>query len=152
LWKVAVPGTGHSSPIVVKGRVFLQTATDTERTLLCYDADKGTLRWQRSAPGKFSRVHGRNTLASSSPCSDGERVFTTFWDGKTVTLAAYDLDGKPLWAERLGNYENTGKTNRHGAAFSPIAHGGKVFINFDRTGAAAVLALDARTGKKIWEQ
>src|SRR5689334_220230 len=39
LWKVAIPGSGNSSPIASGGKVFLQTATPdgTRRLLLCLD-------------------------------------------------------------------------------------------------------------------
>ena len=49
LWKVAVPGKGHASPIVVEDRVFLPTANDENNTmsLLCYDRASGTLHWKK---------------------------------------------------------------------------------------------------------
>jgi outer membrane protein assembly factor BamB len=168
LWKAEIPGAGHSSPIVVKGRVFLQSATrdGSQRMLLCYDADTGKLRWSKSMPGeKVPSIHAKNTLASSTPASDGERVFAMFWDGRVVTLYAHDLDGAELWSASLGGY-----VSQHGFGSSPVAYGGKVFINYDQDdpaqapkprpgdpppgpvpeNAAEVLAFDAATGAKVW--
>src|SRR4051812_33730699 len=50
LFKVEIPGKGHSSPIVSKGKVFLQSAsTDTkERYLLCLDAISGKILWTKT--------------------------------------------------------------------------------------------------------
>ena len=47
VWKVAVPGRGHSTPIVVGNRVFLQTAdeTDKSQSVLCYDRRTGKRLW-----------------------------------------------------------------------------------------------------------
>src|SRR5262245_6438905 len=75
LWKAEVPGTGHASPIVVKGRVFLQSSSDdaSQRTLYCYDAATGRLKWGKSTPGHKAPVHAKSSLASSTPASDGER-------------------------------------------------------------------------------
>jgi outer membrane protein assembly factor BamB len=162
-WKVEVPGVGHSSPIVVKGLVFLQTSSKdgSQRTLLCYDATTGELKWTRSTPGQKAHTHAKSSLASSTPASDGERVFVLFWDGRVVTLNAYGLDGAELWSASLGGY-----VSQHGVGMSPVAHGGKVFVNYDqddpkqaqKTGAdvppaenpAEVLAFDAKTGAKVW--
>ena len=48
-WKTAIPGRGHSTPIVVGGRVFLQTADDKQRTqsVLCFDRQSGRVLWNR---------------------------------------------------------------------------------------------------------
>src|SRR5262249_54195381 len=116
LWKVEIPGLGHSSPIVVKGLVFLQSATrdGSQRMLLCYDAATGDLKWTKTAPGqKVPTAHAKNSLASSTPASDGERVFALFWDGRVVTLQAYDLAGKDLWSASLHGY-----ISQHGAGMS----------------------------------
>src|SRR5262249_61143200 len=47
LWKSAIPGRGHSSPIVVGDRVILATAEEDRDTqsLLCFDRSSGNLRW-----------------------------------------------------------------------------------------------------------
>jgi outer membrane protein assembly factor BamB len=168
VWKVDVPGVGHSSPIVVKGRVILESASrdGAQRMLLCYDAGTGQLKWTKTDPGqKVPTIHAKNSLASSTPTSDGERVFALFWDGRVVTLYAYDLDGNEKWSASLGGY-----VSQHGVGMSPVAYGGKVFVNYDQDdpsmaqkprpgevppgpvaeNPAEVLAFDAKTGEKLW--
>jgi outer membrane protein assembly factor BamB len=148
LWKTALPGIGHSSPIVGAGRVFLQSASADGRTrwLLCLDAATGKVRWQREAPGHSAKTHKKNTLASSTPALDGERVYAAFWDGENITLAACDFEGKPVWSRDLGSF-----TSQHGAGFSPVVVDGKVILSNDQDGSAVLLALDARTGKTCWQ-
>ena len=64
LWKVLVPGIGHSSPIVSGGRVFLTAfLPDTgDRVLICFDRQTGKQLWQKAvltAPPE--KMHKNNT-------------------------------------------------------------------------------------------
>lgn len=146
LFKTDLPGVGHSSPIVVGNRVLLLSATNAERLLLCFDATTGKRLWSRAAPGGVAKKHPKSSFASSTPASDGERVYCVFWDGQSVALHGYDLSGKPLWTEDLGPF-----ASQHGPGFSPVVVDGKVIVNNDQDGAASLLAFDAKTGKKAWE-
>jgi outer membrane protein assembly factor BamB len=148
LWKAAIPGLGHSSPVVGGGRVFLQSAAADGRArwLLCLDAGTGKLLWQQEAPGRRAHTHEKNTLASSTPALDAERVYAAFWDGQDVHLCAYGLDGTPAWARDLGPFRS-----QHGAGFSPVVAGDKVLLSNDQDGSAVFLALEARTGKTLWQ-
>jgi len=149
LWKTAIPGVGHSSPIVHAGRVYLQSSSTDgkERWLLSLDAVKGDLVWKTPAPGRKARIHPRNSLASSTPATDGERVYAVFWDGKDIHLAAYDCkDGKPIWEKNLGGFKS-----QHGVGHSPMLIDGKVILADDQDGASHLFAFDARSGEKAWE-
>src|SRR5205085_11857700 len=58
-WKVPIPGKGNSSPVVVRGKLFLQSASPdgSERQLLCLDAATGQTLWSRAAPGAGATIH-----------------------------------------------------------------------------------------------
>ncbi len=147
LFRAEIPGAGHSSPIVVGKRVYLLSATDEARLVLCYDALSGKKLWEKSVSGgKGKMADRRSSLASSTPCSDGERLICSFWDGKRVSLHAYDFDGGELWTKDLGSF-----TSQHGPGFSPIVVGGKVIINLDHDKSAVLQAFDAKTGKLAWQ-
>ncbi len=47
LWSVRTP-KGHSSPIVMGGRVFLSAHEGDERIVLCFDAATGRKIWRKS--------------------------------------------------------------------------------------------------------
>jgi outer membrane protein assembly factor BamB len=145
LWTTSLPGSSHSSPIVVKGKVYLLSATQTQRLLVCIDAIKGNQLWTKTVPGKVGRTHRKSSLASATPCSDGEKVYCVFWDAKNVGLYAYDLAGKLVWQRGLGAF-----TSQHGPGFSPIVYGGKVIVNNDQDGKATLQAFDAKTGEPAW--
>ena len=68
LWKVPIPGRGHSSPIVWDQHLFLQTASDdgSKRFLLWLDTSNGKTRWSRSVEAAKAHTHLKNSLASAS--------------------------------------------------------------------------------------
>ncbi len=148
LWKLPLPGLGHSSPIVWGHRLFVQAAPPggKDRLLLCVHVADGKVLWSRSVPGTTAHTNERNTLASSSPATDGERVYASFWDGKQILLAAYDIDGGPIWQRALGGFKS-----QHGAGASPVVFQDKVFLANDQDGASTLYAFDSKTGRTAWE-
>ncbi len=148
LWKVAIPGIGNSSPVIWGDRLFLQSssADGMERTLRCLNVADGKTRWSKSLPAATARTHVKNTLASSSPATDGERVYALFWDGAEVTLYAFEFEGKEVWKRPLGNF-----SSQHGAGASPIVYKDKVILANDQDGSAMVYAFDAKSGKDVWK-
>src|SRR5947209_19545741 len=50
-WKAALPGVGHSSPIVWGDRVLLQSATEKERLLVCLRVSDGKPLWTHTETG-----------------------------------------------------------------------------------------------------
>lgn len=161
-WKVRIPGSGNSSPVISKGKLFIQSASDDgrERLLLCLDAATGKTLWTQSVHGsKPGRLNKLNSLASATPAVDGERVYALSWDGTSTSLAAYDYHGLRLWAQDLGRF-----VSEHGAGTSPVVYEGRVFVNYDqdrvnaKTGeeipgskhGTAMLAFDASSGSPLW--
>lgn len=147
LWKVDVPGRGAGSPIVVGNRVLLQTASSdgNTRTLLCLSAADGKTIWKKDLPGTTAHIHDKNSLASSTPVSDGKNIYCAWWDGSGVSLHAYDMDGNQKWQESLGGY-----VSQHGPGMSPVLYEGLVFVNVDDDQRAELVAFDAKTGEKKW--
>jgi hypothetical protein len=93
-WKAGLPGKGHSSPIVCKGRIFVAAAIPEteERVLLCLDRKDGKMLWKQTVlKAPMERLHTENSHASSTPACDGERIFcsfstvTTWWSLRTTS-------------------------------------------------------------------
>jgi outer membrane protein assembly factor BamB len=61
-------------------------------------------------------------------------------------MCAYDFKGELVWQRDLGKYQS-----QHGPGHSPIVYQGKVIYANDQDGSAELLALDARTGKTVWQ-
>ena len=118
IWTVPIPGKGNSSPVVSGGKLFVQSSVGegSERMLLCLDAATGKTAWARSqSGGSFKGLHKYNSLASSTPAADGSRVYALFWDGKDLSLTAYDFDGHTVWQQPIGPFKS-----QHGAGTSPV--------------------------------
>jgi outer membrane protein assembly factor BamB len=148
IWKTPIPGSGNSSPIVCRNRVFVQSASadGTDRSLFCLDARDGKILWSQATPGARGRIHRLNSPASATPTTDGQRVYAAFWNGRDMALHAFSFDGKRLWQRELGPF-----VSQHGPGTSPIVYAGKVFFANDQDGSSVVYALDGETGRVMWE-
>jgi outer membrane protein assembly factor BamB len=148
LWKADVPGRGYSSPVVVGDRLLLTTCLEDkqERLLLCLDRRTGKELWRATVlRAPLEAKHGLNSYASSTPASDGERVYVTFLRKPDMVVACYSLAGKKLWERSPGKL-----LSKHGFCTSPVLHGNLVILNGDQDAQAYVVALDKKTGAERW--
>ena len=127
----------------------IELTTDTGEIrymVYAFDATTGKLRWEREAHkgAPFGGRHRKNTYASETPATDGERLYAYFGN---VGLFSFSLDGKPLWNVR---FDPQPMYLDFGTAASPVVHEGKVFVVHDNDGKAFAAAIDARTGKQLW--
>ena len=84
VWKTGIPGEGWSSPIVWNSKVFVTTATDAGQSchVLCLDASSGTILWDKEVFRQaLTHKQSRNSFATPTPATDGERVYACFGDG-----------------------------------------------------------------------
>jgi outer membrane protein assembly factor BamB len=147
-WKVPLSGKGHGSPIVVGGRIFLNTALEqsNKRILLCLDRKTGQTLWQTEVlTAPLEQKNKLNNYASSTPACDGQRVFVTFQDGKQVLIAAYDMDGKQLWRKTESPFYSP-----HGWSCSPMLYGDSIIVNCDHDGPGYIVRLRRDTGQEVW--
>lgn len=160
-WKLDLPGPGSSSPIVSGERVFVTCYSGygvergggdpakLERHLLCVNLRDGKLLWQKSVPavqpedpyqGQL-RDHG---YASSTPATDGQRVFVFF--GKSGVFA-FDLEDKQLWQTSVG----TGSAMMGwGSGVSLLLYKNLVIVNANAE-SQSLVGLDKETGKQVWK-
>src|SRR5436190_19031580 len=127
LWKVDLPG-GNSSPIVWGNHLFVHATSKDgkERSLVCLDAANGKIRWQKSMAAAPAKIRADSSFASSTPTTDGNVIFVSFWDGKDVHISSYDFDGNALWTKNLGVFNS-----QHGPGASPILYKDKLIIAHD---------------------
>lgn len=148
LWKVPLKGTGNSSPVVWKDTMFIHASEGdgTKRYLQAFNAKTGKELWTKSFSGAKAKTHVRNSLASCTPATDGERVYSLIWNGEAISLYCHDYQGKEIWMRDFGKY-----ASQHGPGHSPIIVNGKVIFNNDQDGSAQLIAMDCKTGKTVWE-
>jgi hypothetical protein len=149
IWKTAAPGEGHSSPIVWGDRIFLTTAIkDTqERCLLGFDRKTGKLLWRQTVlRAPLEAKNAENSYASSTPATDGGKVYVTFLDGKEVVAAAVNFSGKQIWLARPGQFYS-----QHGFGHTPLLFEDKVIIDCDSKGENFIVALAREDGRTLWK-
>ncbi len=147
-WSVEL-GRGVSCPIIADGRCFATTMTaDGKFAVIGFDAATGKQLWKKEYDtGKLPEITPPNEHASSTPASDGERVFVHF---STIGLIALDAKtGEELWKHPLPMpFYLMG----WGAANSPIVYEDKVIFNLDDDLASYIVALDRKAGDVRWKK
>jgi outer membrane protein assembly factor BamB len=169
-WKTDLPGRGWSSPIVWGDRVFLTTVVNTGASeepkkglyfggnrpeppkdihqwkVFCLDLKTGALVWERQVhEGKpASAIHLKNSFASETPVTDGERVYFYFGN---VGVFCFDLEGAEVWRRMI---EPRPTRFGWGTAASPVLHEGRLYLVNDNDEESYLLALDAKTGEEVW--
>jgi outer membrane protein assembly factor BamB len=169
-WKLAIPGKGHSTPIIWGNHLFVTTAIPHGETgapvpehdhgahdnvpaarmqkfvVIAVDRRDGKILWERTVRDErpHAGTHVTGTWASNSPATDGERVFASFG---SQGIYAFDFDGKLLWQTDPGDMQIF---HGHGEGSSPVLYKDTLIVNWDHQGESFVVALDARTGKERW--
>ena len=73
-----------------------------QRTALCVSATDGKVLWQHDYDALASKQHRLNSMASSTPAVDAERVYFTWGTPQKLTVIAFTHDGKIAWEADLG--------------------------------------------------
>ena len=121
--------------------------TDEHRwTLYDIDVRTGRIRWERQIQAALPQqpVHQKNSYASETPVTDGERVYVYLG---YAGLFAFDMNGAPVWSKPI---DAPRMRTGWGTAASPVLHNGRVYIVNDNEDRSFIAAFDARTGAPLW--
>ena len=124
LWKRALPGLGHSSPIIWGDRLFITTAVNQRKAaplkvglygdpesaedndvqqwkIICLNKRTGEPLWEKTAHEGVPKQkrHPKATHANCTMATDGTNVVAFFG---SEGLFCYDLDGRPRWRKDWG--------------------------------------------------
>jgi len=148
-WSVEV-GTGHSTPALVGGRLYVHARQEDHEVILALDATTGEALWRDRYPAPYemdptATEHGKGPK-SSVTVSDG-RVFTLGIDG---VLSGLDAEtGKVLW--RHDDRERFPKPSpQYGAAMTPLVIDGLCIAHLGGDEDGAIVAFEVATGKPRW--
>jgi outer membrane protein assembly factor BamB len=158
-WKIELPGTGHSSPVLWGEEIFITATGDNSGGLsvLCLSAKDGALKWRKDFPLTPFARHKFNSFASATPAVDAERLYVVWNEPEHYMLVALDHKGKQLWERDFGPF-----VSQHGCGISPIVYKGKVILGNEqddakqvpkgtRSGDSFIVAVDAKTGSTVWQ-
>ena len=170
VWKQDIPGRGWSSPVVWGKHVFITTVVTEGKAwvarkglyfggerktpptgkhhwkVICLSLETGKIVWEKIAHSGMpqSSIHIKNSYASETPITDGERVYAYFGN---QGLYCYTVAGKFLWKKEWPAYKTR---YGWGLAASPVLHKGRLYIVNDNEQKSFLVALDAETGSEIW--
>ena len=149
LWKVKIPKSGFSTPIIWGNQLFVTGADAQARMVYCYDKNSGKPLWEAAAdkitgsPASMPKVTTDTGLAAPTMATDGKTVFAIFATGDVI---AFDLEGKRLWGRNLGVPDN-----HYGHSSSLIVYKDKLLVQYDTNRAGKLIALSTTTGETVWE-
>ena len=158
-WKTPIPGEGWSSPIIWNDHIFLTTATDggMKCRIIAVDRKSGTILWNQMVfTQELRHKNPRNSHATPTPVTDGQRVYAVFANG---SFAAVDFDGNIVWTNTELDFYS-----QHGFGTSPILYGDLLITSINPSSQeeptllgfqipwdkSYLLALDKNTGKERW--
>jgi outer membrane protein assembly factor BamB len=176
LWKTAIPGLGHSSPIVWGDRVFVTTAVSSATTsqfvhgqtetaasaddnskhswrVYCLDKNTGRIIWEKAVFEGSPKVkrHVKASHANPTAATDGKYLVVSFG---SQGLYCFDLNGKLLWQQDLGILDGgwTADPESHfGYGSSPIIYKQLAIVQCDTQSQAFIAAFNLADGKRVWQ-
>ena len=148
LWATTQLCQGKSSsawscPVIVGDKLVVAGRDEPKDVVWCLNADTGKEIWKKDyeAPGKEVQ-YGNGPRAT--PAVDGDFVYTFGCMGQLACWAM--ADGKQIWIKNVEEFG--GKQPKWGYASSPLIYKDKVIVQGG--GKAMVVALDKKTGEKVW--
>ena len=175
-WKTAIPGLGHSCPVVWGDRVFVTTAVssgqpdpkvrvgnygdvesvnDTSKhtwQVLCLDRDSGKILWTKTAHEGVPKIkrHLKGSQANCTPATDGRHVVACFG---SEGLYCCDFAGALLWKRDLSTLDSSFALDREyewGFGNSPVLYDGRCILQCDLSRDSFIAAFSLEDGSKIW--
>jgi len=174
-WKTAIPGLGHSSPIIWGDKLFVTTAIsgmknpelkvglygniapvqdDTAHSyrVYCLDKNTGKILWDKEAFNGVPKVkrHTKATHANCTPATDGKHVVAFFG---SEGLYCYSMTGELLWKKSFGVLDSgyyVVPLAQWEFAASPVIYKDKVIVQCDVQKNSFIAALSIKDGKELW--
>lgn len=149
VWKIDLPGQGHSSPIMWEDSIYLTSMNKDTGTfhVLAVNADNGNILWRRDVDYQIFKKHDFNSYASPSVTVDADRVYVLWATPGHFYAGALDHAGEWLWKEDLGPFKS-----QHGVGVSPMLYKNKLIVANDQMGKSFLTALDKSSGSRVWTQ
>ncbi len=146
-WKVAIDGTGWSSPVIEGDQIWLTTSTGHGHSLraVCVDRAAGKVVHDVEvfAPTDPPEINSKNSYASPTPVLDAGRLFVHF--GTLGTACLDCVSGDVLWRNTEVQLDH-----KEGPGSSPIVYEDLVIVHCDGLDVQSVVAFDCTDGSIVW--
>ena len=177
LWKTAIPGLGHSCPVIWEDKLFVSTAISAsgkdglkiglygdidedpdhsvhQFKVYCLNKKTGEILWEQTAYEgvPITNRHTKSSHANPTPATDGKYLVVFFG---SQGLFCYDLDGQLIWKKDLGRLNAGPFTDpdvEWGMAASPIIYKDRIIVQCDVVEQSFIASFDLHSGNEIWRQ
>ena len=147
VWEKSI-GTGYSAPSVRDGKLVLHHRVGDEEVVEAFDALSGRSLWRHVYPCHFVDPYGYNNGPRCTPLLTSNRCFTFGAEGWLMSL---DLaNGKLIWQRDTAKDWQVPEAF-FGVGSTPLLEGDRLIAMVGGMPDAGVVALDAATGKTLWE-
>ncbi|TWT58018.1 outer membrane biogenesis protein BamB [Thalassoglobus neptunius] len=147
VWKVDIPGLGHSSPVHDGDTIWVTTATEDGSILgaVSVDARTGSIIKNLTIfePESIEEIHHDNSYASPTPVLSEGKLFVHF--GTYGTACIDCQSGRKLWERTDLLVEHQG-----GPGSSPVLYEDLLIITLDGAQEQKLVALDTADGSTRW--
>jgi outer membrane protein assembly factor BamB len=148
-WQTVV-GSGYSSPVVLKSRIYIHTRRDEQEVVNCVDWKTGKIVWSQSYAAPFAKNQYAVRMGkgpNSTPVLYADKLYTL---GVTAVLSCFDAKtGALTWRKDFSQFVDTSKLFC-GTAMSPVIDRGSIIVHMGDDRKGWVIAYDANTGKERW--
>jgi outer membrane protein assembly factor BamB len=148
-WKLEVPGSGKSSPVIWGDKIFITSAREKICEVYCINKKDGKILWTGTAsdisgePTELPRTDPEAGLAVSTVATNGKAVFAVFANGN---LVCFDMDGAKKWAKNIGIPESS-----YGYSSSLLIYENMLLLQYDSNTKISLLGFDPESGEQKWE-
>lgn len=150
-WRLALPGTGQSSPIVWQDTAYVTCVAGPRQEqclVVAIDLASGREHWRHALASAFpEEPSGTRSQAAPTPVAGPEGVFAFFESGDCLALTH---EGRLRW-HRVIPQEVGDLANNHGLGGSPALAGECLIVPLDQEKPSCLLALDRQTGRTRWK-
>ncbi len=141
-------GAGYSAPSVRGELLVFHHRVGEEEIIEACDAKTGATRWKQSYASHFRDPFGYNNGPRCTPLLTADRCYTFGAEG--VLMCCELATGKVMW-KRDTQTEFEVPEAFFGVGSTPILEDGKLIVLLGGQPDSGVVALDAATGKTLWE-
>lgn len=149
-WKMPLSAQGWSSPVIADGKIILTGSRKdgdiTHLTAFALDVATGKTLWNmdlfKPTEEEMKALHGKNSLASSTPVIEDGIVYVHF--GHMGTAALRIANGEVVWKKQV-SYKPM-----HGNGGSPIIVGDLLVVNADAEVDPTIVAFHRKDGTIAW--
>lgn len=141
-------GAGYGAPSVRGNRLVLHHRLGDEEIVEAMNPGNGETIWRHSYPSQFVDPYGYNNGPRGTPLLSANRCYTFGAEGKLVCLELES--GRTIWRRDTGREWNVPEAF-FGVGSTPLLESDRLFVMVGGLPNAGMVALDARTGKTLWE-